>query len=653
MGLKQWVNSAYTFTPGASGVGTVNLSGIASFDIKLLVAIVNLTENIPIYTPGTNTGKGYTSVAGNIVTLEFDTTGMNAADELAVVYAPNSSGGGLTDTELRASPVPVSLTSTTVTGSVAVTNAALSVVGGGTESAAMRVTLANDSTGVLSVDDNGGSLTVDGTVAISGSVAVTGSLTDAQLRATPVPVSGTVSTGGLTDAELRAAAVPVSAASLPLPSGASTSALQTTGNTSLSSIDGKVPANLTVTATRLLVDPSGVTSPISAASLPLPTGAATAALQTQPGVDIGDVTINNASGASAVNIQDGGNSITVDGTVAVSGSVAVTGPLTDTQLRASAVPVSLTSTTITGTVAATQSGTWTVQPGNTANTTAWKVDGSAVTQPVSGTITANAGSGTFTTQDTSSLVDNSAFTDGTSRVVTGGYIFDDVAGTALAENDVAAARIDSKRAQSMVIEDAATRGRNATVKAAATPAVTATDTALVVTPLRHVRATYRAATTTNVVAAAGAAMFFVITGSGTKTIKVKKIGFGGATLTAVAYNSVVVEKWSTAPTGGTATTLTQVPLDSNFAAGTATLCQVYTAAPTEGTLVGTIAAARDLFQATTAAAAGIPVTREFEFGKEESEQVVLRGSAQGVSLAFGAAPATAVTLAVWVEWTEE
>lgn len=55
--------------------------------------------------------------------------------------------------------------------------------------------------------------------------------------------------------------------------------------------------------------------PVSAASLPLPTGAATAALQTQPGVDIGDVTINNAAGASAVNIQDGGNSITVDGTI--------------------------------------------------------------------------------------------------------------------------------------------------------------------------------------------------------------------------------------------------------------------------------------------------------------------------------------------------
>ena len=52
--------------------------------------------------------------------------------------------------------------------------------------------------------------------------------------------------------------------------------------------------------------------PISAAALPLPAGASTAALQTQPGVDIGDVTVNNAGGAAAVNIQDGGNSLTVD-----------------------------------------------------------------------------------------------------------------------------------------------------------------------------------------------------------------------------------------------------------------------------------------------------------------------------------------------------
>lgn len=41
----------------------------------------------------------------------------------------------------------------------------------------------------------------------------------------------------------------------------------------------------------------------------------------QPGVDIGDVTVNNGAGAAAVNIQDGGNSITVDGSVTASGTV--------------------------------------------------------------------------------------------------------------------------------------------------------------------------------------------------------------------------------------------------------------------------------------------------------------------------------------------
>ena len=55
----------------------------------------------------------------------------------------------------------------------------------------------------------------------------------------------------------------------------------------------------------------------------------------QPGVDIGDVTINNAAGVSAVNIQDGGNSITVDGAVTTSGTVTEANSaaiLTSTQL---------------------------------------------------------------------------------------------------------------------------------------------------------------------------------------------------------------------------------------------------------------------------------------------------------------------------------
>jgi hypothetical protein len=48
-------------------------------------------------------------------------------------------------------------------------------------------------------------------VPISGTVTATGPLTDTQLRATPVPVSGTVTaTGPLTDTQLRATPVPVS-----------------------------------------------------------------------------------------------------------------------------------------------------------------------------------------------------------------------------------------------------------------------------------------------------------------------------------------------------------------------------------------------------------------------------------------------------------
>lgn len=55
-----------------------------------------------------------------------------------------------------------------------------------------------------------------------------------------------------------------------------TSALQSAGNTTLSSIDSKTPS---LVGGRQPVDGSGVTQPISAASLPLPTGAATSLVE--------------------------------------------------------------------------------------------------------------------------------------------------------------------------------------------------------------------------------------------------------------------------------------------------------------------------------------------------------------------------------------
>lgn len=52
--------------------------------------------------------------------------------------------------------------------------------------------------------------------------------------------------------------------------------------------------------------------------------------------------------------------------------------------------VTIASDNTAFTVNAAQSGTWTVQPGNTANTTAWKVDNSAVNQPTVGAVAHDA-----------------------------------------------------------------------------------------------------------------------------------------------------------------------------------------------------------------------------------------------------------------------
>ena len=72
----------------------------------------------------------------------------------------------------------------------------LSVVGGGTEAAAIRVTLASDSTGVLSVDDNGSTLSVDdGGGALTVDYATTGSGTSTGALRVELPTNGTGTVG--------------------------------------------------------------------------------------------------------------------------------------------------------------------------------------------------------------------------------------------------------------------------------------------------------------------------------------------------------------------------------------------------------------------------------------------------------------------------
>jgi hypothetical protein len=74
--------------------------------------------------------------------------------------------------------------------------------------------------------------------------------------------------------------------------------------------------------------------------------------------------------------------------------------------------------------------------------------------------------GTFAVQETNVVVDNAGFTDGATKLQMAGFIFDEVAGTALTENDAAAGRVNANRAQVFTLEDGATRARYATVSAA-------------------------------------------------------------------------------------------------------------------------------------------------------------------------------------------
>jgi len=171
---------------------------------------------------------------------------------------------------------------------------------------------------------------------------------------------------------------------------------------------------------------------------------------------------------------------------------------------------------------------------------------------------------------------------------------------------------------------------------------------------RGKKQTYRASTVSTVVAPAGTVSFFAISGSATKTIRIQKIRISGFTLTTLAVNDVHVKKYSTILSGGTATALVQVPLDSTFGAGTVGLLNVYTVAPTEGTLVGTIAGSRRIFKSSTVVDGADFPDIEFIFGQnQESICPTLRGTSQYIGVNFGSAPATAVTLTIEVEWTEE
>lgn len=117
--------------------------------------LVNLGSNNDVTVTGTvtaNAGSGTQAVSA--VSLPLPSGAATSANQTTVIGHLDGVEGLLTTIDADTGNLPTIETNTDFG----------TVTGGGTETGALRVTVANNSTGVLSVDDNGGSLTVDGTV---------------------------------------------------------------------------------------------------------------------------------------------------------------------------------------------------------------------------------------------------------------------------------------------------------------------------------------------------------------------------------------------------------------------------------------------------------------------------------------------------------
>jgi hypothetical protein len=302
---------------------------------------------------------------------------------------------------------------------------------------------------------------------------------------------------------------------------------------------------------------------------------------------------------------------------------------------------------------------------------ALKVDGSAVTQPVSGTVTANAGSGTFGTQDSASQVDNAAFSDGASRVIPAGYYFDESAGTALSENDIAAARIDSKRALVGVIEDGTNRGTRLVVKAAST-APLATDPAAVVAlspngyhRLATYAAVYRLAARpyalSNAFTANTRKQFATLhhAASATKTVRIRRVQIALESSSVAAITAADLVFITAAPATGNPA-ITSTPLNRGDAAAEATALALPTTAGTEGALVNSIEF--NLGVTGAASTANPPPAVEWIdlydsdgiAGDDAAKALVLRaGQLEGVAIVLDCNAASTVKGFVRIVFTEE
>lgn len=222
-------------------------------------------------------------------------------------------------------------------------------------------------------------------------VPVTGPLTDTQLRALAVPVSGTFFqatqpvSGPLTDAQLRATPVAVSGTVTATVTGGATEAKQDTQITSLQLLDNVIAQDtssfnygsdwVSIIA-GVVWDGAETSGPGLTRALSLKTSMELRVSDADAFSKYASIETNTASGA----VVDNGLALTAQrvtiasdstGQVAIAGSVAVTGTFFQATQPVSLASVPSHDVTNAGTflVQAAQSDTWTIQIGNTPNST--------------------------------------------------------------------------------------------------------------------------------------------------------------------------------------------------------------------------------------------------------------------------------------------
>ncbi len=157
---------------------------------------------------------------------------------------------------------------------------------------------------------------------------------------------------------------------------------------------------------------------------------------------------------NAVTIQDGGNTITVDGTVGVSGNVTIVD--------------GGGSITVDGTVAATQSGTWDIT--SITNDVDIADGGNSITvDDGATTLSIDDGGGSITVDGSLSMqgsyVDDGAYAVGTDYAMASGYLMDETSPDTVNEGDIGIARMTADRKQIMVIADATTDSQRLAIDA--------------------------------------------------------------------------------------------------------------------------------------------------------------------------------------------